>query len=278
MIAVSHVTKSYEGRGGRVQTLQEVTFTCQTGEFVCLVGQSGCGKSTVSLIVAGLEQPDEGTVLLDGRPVNGGGLIRTMMFQDSALFPWMNVRRNVEFGLKMRGVPQPERAEIAQTYLKMVHLTRFANAQPHELSGGMRQRVALARALAIDPAVLLMDEPFAALDAQTREIMHSEIQEVWQTTGKTILFVTHNLREAATLSTKVLLMTARPGTIKEEIAVNLPRPRDPRSPEVARITEQLFAHLQDEIERVERVEFDEDWHLEKQRTLASMSRFRGAGI
>ncbi len=281
MIAVHNVSKSYPSLTGPVQSLHEVTFTCQTGEFVCLVGPSGCGKSTVSRIMAGLEPPDAGQVLLDGQPVSAvraGPRTRAMMFQDAALFPWLNVQRNVEFGLKMQGMPPAERAEIAMMFLKMMHLSRFAQAQPHELSGGMRQRVALARALAVNPAVLLMDEPFAALDAQTREIMHAEVQEVWQATGKTILFVTHNLSEAATLGTKVILMTARPGTIKEELCVDLPRPRDPRSPAVARIAEQLFEHLRDEIERVERDQFDEDWHLERKRALASMAKFRGAGI
>jgi len=286
MIAVTGVSKTFAGGSGRVLALNDVTFNCERGEFVCLVGPSGCGKSTVCRMIAGLDQPDAGTVEVEGevargpdfRRVTGGELNRTMMFQDAALFPWMSVIHNVEFGLKMRGMPAEERREVAQTFLKMVHLSRFANSQPHELSGGMRQRVALARSLAVSPSVLLMDEPFAALDAQTREIMHAELQEVWAITGKTIVFVTHNLREAATLGTKVVLMTARPGTIKEETPIHLPRPRDPRSPEVARITESLFDHLRDEIEKVEREEFDPDWHLERKRMLANVSKFRGAGI
>lgn len=278
MITVSGISRTFDGVGGRVLALDDVSFACRRGEFVCLVGPSGCGKSTVSRMIAGLERPDTGTIEIDGVRANGPDLRRVMMFQEAALFPWLSVIDNVEFGLKMRGMPAASRREVAHTFLKMVHLASFAEAQPHELSGGMRQRVALARALAVNPEVLLMDEPFAALDAQTREIMRTELQEVWQQTGKTILFVTHNLREAATLGTKVILMTARPGTVKEEIPVPLPRPRDPRSPEVARITEQLFEHLRDEIERSERSEFDEGWQLERKRALVTMQRFRGANI
>ena len=195
------------------------------GEFVCLLGPSGCGKSTLLSIVAGLEPPSTGAVLVGGRPVSAPGPDRALMFQDAALFPWLDVQRNVEFGLRQRKTPRQERQETTARLLRQVNLTGFEHSPIHQLSGGMRQRVALARALAIDPAVLLMDEPFGALDALTRDQMQRELETVWSATRKTVLFVTHNVREAVALGDRVLVFSPRPGQIIGEFPITLPRPR-----------------------------------------------------
>ena len=218
------------------------------GEFVCIVGPSGCGKSTLLNIVAGLDQPDEGEVLFDGAPIRKPGRERVVVFQEPALFPWLNVRANVEFGLKIAGRSGKERKEHVDRYLELVNLRRFEKAYVHELSGGMKQRVQLARALAVEPRMLLMDEPFAALDAQTRDVLQQELQEIWARTGTTVLFVTHNVREAAILGDRVLVMTPAPGKLKKEIDIDLPRPRRPDTHAVvdfaARIRGELAArHL-----------------------------------
>jgi NitT/TauT family transport system ATP-binding protein len=208
-------------------------------------------------MLAGFDFPSTGQVTLDGAPVSGPSIERAMMFQESALFPWMTARGNVEFGLKSLKLPPEERREIADKYLKMVHLAQFANAQPRELSGGMRQRVALARALAVNPKVLLMDEPFAALDAQTRDHLHVELQTIWRETRKTIVFVTHNVREAATLATRVLIFTAQPGRIKQEFDLEeLSYPRRSTEPLVAETVSKIQAALRDEVAKVEASEYD----------------------
>jgi NitT/TauT family transport system ATP-binding protein len=219
------VTKTFQSKRGGTRALQDITLGVASGEFVCLLGPSGCGKSTLLNLVAGLEQPDTGEVLMDGQPVSGPGRDRVVIFQEAALFPWLNVQDNVEFGLAAAGVPKAERADKALRYLRLVHLGSFKKAFIHELSGGMKQRVALARALALEPQVLLMDEPFAALDAQTRDSLHDELQDIWAQTGKTIVFVTHNVREALVLGDRVVLLSARPGRIKREFKCELPRPR-----------------------------------------------------
>ncbi len=224
-LEIRAVRKTFQTRRGSTRALEDITFDVASGEFVCLLGPSGCGKSTLLSIVAGLERPDAGEVRMDGRPLTGPGHDRVIIFQEPALFPWLNVRDNIAFGLRVAGVPRAERQDTVDRYLRLVGLHGFARAFVHELSGGMKQRVALARALALDPQVLLMDEPFAALDAQTRDMLHDELQEIWTQTGKTILFVTHNVREALVLGDRVLLMTARPGRIKREFRCGLPRPR-----------------------------------------------------
>lgn len=236
-------------RNGVVEThaLDNVSLQVDEGEFVCFVGPSGCGKSTLLNMIAGLEFPDEGSIVTDGKVVKEPGRDRMVMFQESALFPWLNVIGNVLFGLKLKSkLTKKECEEIAMYYLKLVGLEKYAKANIHELSGGMRQRVALARSLAPNPRVLLMDEPFAALDAMTREQLYGDLQEIWQVRKKTIIFVTHNVREAVCLGDRVILFSPHPGRIREQFQIDLPRPRDINSPSLAEhateITRALKAH------------------------------------
>jgi NitT/TauT family transport system ATP-binding protein len=225
--SVEHVSKWFHGGRGEVHALDDISLEVAQGEIVCMVGSSGCGKSTLLDIMAGLTKPDSGRVIADGEAVEGPGRQRLVMFQESALFPWLDVFGNVMFGLKL--VPEltrKQRNEIAGHFLELVGLSGFASSNIHELSGGMKQRVALARALAPDPKVLLMDEPFAALDAITRGQLYGDIQRIWRETHKTIIFVTHDVREAACLGDRVVLMTPRPGRIAQEFRIPLARPRD----------------------------------------------------
>ena len=228
------MSKSFRSASGNVLALDRVSLKVAEGEFVCLVGASGCGKTTLLNIIAGLEKADSGAVLADGKPVTGPGRERLVMFQEPALFPWLDVFGNVLFGLKLKpNLTNRDRREVAKYYLELVGLSRFEHANIHELSGGMKQRVSLARALAPNPRVLLMDEPFAALDALTREQLYGDIQEIWEARRKTIVFVTHNVREAACLGDRVLLFSPHPGRIQEEFTINLPRPRDINSVDLA---------------------------------------------
>ena len=243
-LAIKDVSKSFESASGRVLALDHVSISVAEGEFVCLVGASGCGKSTLLNIIAGLEKPDSGTVLADGKPITAPGRERLVMFQEPALFPWLDVLGNVLFGLKLKpNLTNKDRRDVAKYYLELVGLSRFERANIHELSGGMKQRVSLARALAPNPRVLLMDEPFAALDALTREQLYGDIQEIWKARRKTIVFVTHNVREAACLGDRVLLFSPHPGRVQEEFPIALPRPRDINSVDLAayatRITKAL---------------------------------------
>jgi NitT/TauT family transport system ATP-binding protein len=250
-LAIDAVSKWFRSRATFVHALDAVTLHTRPGEFVCLVGPSGCGKSTLLDIIAGLTLPNEGIVTADGQRVIGPGRHRLVMFQDSALFPWLTVLGNVLFGLKL--VPELTRArrlEIAQEYLRLVGLEKFAHSNIHELSGGMRQRVAFARALAPDPRILLMDEPLSALDALTREQLYADIQRIWLERRKTIVLVTHNVREAVCLGDRVILMSPRPGRIREEFVIGLPRPRDINTLEVAehagRVMSALRTHMSSE--------------------------------
>ncbi|MBI2215368.1 MAG: ABC transporter ATP-binding protein [Acidobacteria bacterium] len=218
------VTKSFDG-SRQVTALEGIDLDIRDGEFVCIVGPSGCGKSTLLYMLAGLEFPTGGTIVANGEPVTGTAPSRALMFQDGALFPWLSVLANVEFGLKMKKLARDGRGARARQLLRMVHLEPFADARVHELSGGMRQRVSLARALAVEPDVLLLDEPFGALDAITRGVLHTELQEIWLSTMKTIVFITHNVREAVVLGDRVLVMSPRPGRFVAEHAIELPRPR-----------------------------------------------------
>jgi NitT/TauT family transport system ATP-binding protein len=210
-----------------ITAIRNINLTIEDEQFVCFVGPSGCGKTTLLNILAGLDKPTEGEVILNGRAVTETGPDRTMVFQENALFPWLKVLDNVEFGLKMAGVDNKKRQERAMHYLDMMQLTKFADAYTYQLSGGMKQRVAIARALVMDPEVLLMDEPFAALDSQTRDLLLVELQLIWAKTKKTIVFITHNILESVVLGNKVVVFTRRPGTIKDEIDVNYKRPRLP---------------------------------------------------
>jgi NitT/TauT family transport system ATP-binding protein len=254
-LVVEGVSKWFRVRRAPVHALDNVSLNVREGEFVCLVGPSGCGKSTLLNIIAGLETPDRGQVLADGKRVTGPGRERMMMFQEPALFPWLDVMGNVLFGLKLKpNLTNKEQREVAKYYLQLVGLEKFMQANIHELSGGMKQRVALARALAPNPRVLLMDEPFAALDALTREQLYGDIQAIWAKRRKTIVFVTHNVREAACLGDRVFLFSPHPGRIQEQFEIDLPRPRDINSVELAKhataIMRALKRHLRPELTEV----------------------------
>lgn len=233
----------------RLKALNGIDLKVEAGEFVCLVGPSGCGKSTFLRIAAGLETPDEGEVLFDGKPVTGTGPERIMVFQEGALFPWLKVSDNVEFGLKMAGIPQDERSAISEQYLEMMQLTGFANSYTYQLSTGMKQRVAIARALVMDPDVLLMDEPFAALDAQTRDLLLVEMQLIWRKTKKTVMFVTHNVSEAVVLGSKVAIFSNRPSVIKREMPIEYKRPRVPEDDGLMRFQQEILAELRPEVKK-----------------------------
>ena len=243
-LAIENVSKSFQTSAGEVLALDRVSLSVAEGEFVCLVGASGCGKSTLLNIIAGLEKPDSGDVLADGKIVTGPGRERLVMFQESALFPWLDVFSNVLFGLRLKpNLSNKDRHDVAKYYLELVGLSRFEHANIHELSGGMKQRVALARALAPNPRVLLMDEPFAALDALTREQLYGDIQEIWKSRRKTIVFVTHNVREAVCLGDRVVLFSPHPGRIREEFAIELERPRDINSVDLAAYSSRITKAL-----------------------------------
>jgi len=254
-LLIEGVAKEYsQNKSGKIQALEKVSLKIEEGEFICFLGPSGCGKSTLLNILAGLEKPSAGQVKLDNQPVKGASPERVMVFQEAALFPWLTVLENVEFGLKMLGRKPREHREIAFSYLKMVHLSNFSDSYPHELSGGMKQRVAIARALSMNPKILLMDEPFAALDAQTRSLLHKELQEIWFATKKTIVFVTHNVTEAVCLADRIFLFTARPGRIKKEFRVEIPRLREEGNLQVASLQNQIMELLKEEIEKVAQAE------------------------
>lgn len=247
-LLVDGVSKSFKSQRGSLKALDNVSLTVNEGEFVCLVGPSGCGKSTLLNLIAGLDTPESGTLLSDGMPITGSGRERGVMFQEHALFPWLDVLGNVLFGLNLKpSLTQAERVEVALYYLQLVGLSRFVHANVHELSGGMKQRVALARALAPNPRILCMDEPFAALDAMTREQLYADLQRIWAQRQKTILFVTHNVREAVCLGDRVVLFSPNPGRIREQFHIDLPRPRDINSVELAghatKITRALKQHM-----------------------------------
>jgi NitT/TauT family transport system ATP-binding protein len=243
-IAIEQVCKGFEGRRGWTQALDRVSLQIEEGEFVCLLGPSGCGKSTLLNLIAGLEKPEEGAVKIDGDSVRGPDRMRMMMFQESALFPWLDVLGNVMFALKLKpGLRNRERREAALSFLKLVGLEKFAEANIHELSGGMKQRVALARALAPNPRVLLMDEPFAALDTLTRAQLYGDLQRIWQARNVTAVFVTHNVREAVCLGDRVLVMSPHPGRIAGEFRIPLPRPRDINSVDVAGFATEIMSTM-----------------------------------
>jgi NitT/TauT family transport system ATP-binding protein len=243
-IDIRGVTLVYDTPGGKVPGVRDVSFNIGASEFVCIVGPSGCGKSTLLNIIAGFLAPASGEIRIGGKTVTGHGMDRGVVFQDFAqLFPWRTALGNVTFGLEMKGVPKKERDEIARKQLALVKLEKFSNSYPHHLSGGMQQRVAIARALAYNPAVLLMDEPFAALDALTRDDMQRLLADVWRETRKTVIYVTHNVSEAVYLADRVVVMTPHPGMVKVEVPISLKRPRDPLSVEFLDYQKELLHHL-----------------------------------
>ena len=241
-------------RASSYEVLNGVNLKIKEGEFVTIVGPSGCGKSTLLNIIAGLDRPDSGSVIIRGAVASNDTALtkRIMIFQEGALFPWLNVQDNVEFGLNIAKMPKEKSGQVADNYIEMVGLSKFSESFVHQLSGGMKQRVAIARALAIEPEVLLMDEPFAALDVQTRNLLHEELVGIHKTTGKTILFVTHNINEAILLGDRVIILSSVLKNIKKEFRIDLPQPRDPESPELYEIKKQILREFEGDLQIAKR--------------------------
>lgn len=277
-VEVQHVFKSFAHDGASVEVLQDLSLTVADGEFVCLLGPSGCGKSTILNLVAGLERPSRGRILVDGKPVDGPDPSRIVVFQDAALFPWLNVLGNVEFGLRMAGLRRAKRRGRALEYIRLVHLSKFAHAYPHQLSGGMKQRVAIARALALQPAIFLLDEPFAALDAQTRAVLQNELLEIWELARPTILFVTHNVREATGLADRVYVISSRPGRIRDVQTIGVPRPRHAEDPALLACQHRILGLLGEEVEKVLREELGETVHFPEAQHPTRPEQSRGMHI
>ncbi len=246
-LQAKNIVKHFDHNGNSVLALDGITLNVEEGDFICIVGPSGCGKSTFLNIVAGLEKPDSGEILLNGNQIATPGPDRTMVFQEGALFPWLRVIDNVEFGLKMAGIPKDERRQISYRYLDMMQLTKFADSYIYQLSTGMKQRVAIARALAMDPEILLMDEPFAALDSQTRDLLLVELQLIWERTKKTIVFVTHNISESVILGNRVVVFKNRPSKIKKEIIIDYRRPRLAEDENLQKYYHQILEELKSEV-------------------------------
>ena len=247
-LEAKNIKKYFEHDGKMLPALDGINLTVNDGEFVCIVGPSGCGKTTLLNIVAGLTKPDSGEIILNGRPITTIGPDRTMVFQEGALFPWLKVSDNVEFGLKIAGIPKNERSEISKRYLDMMQLTKFANSYTYQLSTGMKQRVAIARALVMDPEILLMDEPFASLDAHTRDLLLVELQLIWARTKKTILFVTHNITESVVLGNRVVVLKNRPSTVKKEITIDYRRPRLSEDKNLVKYQQEILTELRTEVQ------------------------------
>ena len=248
-LEAKNIEKYFKHDGKQLKTLDGINLNVNDGEFVCIVGTSGCGKSTFLRTIAGLETPDSGKILLDGQPLSDTGPDRIMVFQEGALFPWLNVQDNVEYGLKVAGIPKEKRNEISHRYLDMMQLTQFATSYTYQLSTGMKQRLAIARALVMEPDVLLMDEPFAALDPQTRDLLLVEMQLIWQKTKKTIIFVTHNVAEAVVLGTRVLVFSHRPAKIKKEVEIDYQRPRLTDDENLLPYQKKILAELRPEVKK-----------------------------
>ncbi len=248
-LEAQNIVKYFTHDKYELQALGGINLKVEDGEFVCLVGPSGCGKSTFLRIVAGLENPNDGKILFDGKSVTTTGPERILVFQEGALFPWLKVRDNVEFGLKMAGIPSEKRHQISDRFLDMMQLTKFADSYTYQLSTGMKQRVAIARALVMDPDVLLMDEPFASLDAQTRDLLLVEMQLIWEKTKKTILFVTHNVAEAVVLGSKVVVFSNRPSVVIKEVLIDYKRPRLVEDENLLKIQREILAELRPEVKK-----------------------------
>lgn len=243
---IEHINKSFKGGSGEeVYALKDISVSIKDCEFVCIVGPTGCGKTTLLNMIAGLDEPTSGRIVFNDRNVCAPSPERAFVFQEAALFPWLNAIENVEFSMKMRGIPKRERREKAEKYLSMFHLTKFSRTFVHELSGGMKQRVAIARALAMDSEMLLMDEPFAAIDSQTKGMLHSELLQIWEETRKTIIFVTHSVEEAVLLADRVIIMTPTPGSIKVVVDISIQRPRSIEDRRVHSIISNIFGELKE---------------------------------
>jgi NitT/TauT family transport system ATP-binding protein len=244
-VEVKNLWVKFDGEHGAVQALEDVSFTVKTGELLTVLGPSGCGKSTLIRSIAGFQSPEKGEIISGNETVRKPGPDRIMVFQQfDQLFPWRTVEGNVTFALKLKGLPKGEREARTQQFLTMVGLNGFERAFPHQLSGGMKQRAALARSLALDPDILLMDEPFGSLDAQTRTILQAELVRIWEEVGSTVVFITHNIQEAILLGDRVLVMSSRPGRIKEIVDISIPRPRMPETPEFMELWHELYAMLE----------------------------------
>jgi NitT/TauT family transport system ATP-binding protein len=245
ILTVSNLNKAFPKELEKdLLAVKDLSIDVELGEFVCILGPSGCGKTTILRMIAGLEEPTSGQIIVDNNIVKGPGQDRGMVFQEFALFPWRTVRKNIEFGLEIKGIPADERNKISDTYIDLVGLRGFENAHPYELSGGMKQRVGIARALASNPAILLMDEPFGALDAQTRNQMQKELLRIWSETKKTVIFITHSVDEAVFLSDRVIVLTSRPGRVKTVHKIDLPRPRDRASQDFINLRKTILDELE----------------------------------
>jgi NitT/TauT family transport system ATP-binding protein len=275
-LKLDSVTKRFAANG--YAAIEEITLDCKPGEFVVVVGPSGSGKSTLLNIAAGMVRADSGQASLDGRTITAPGPDRAMVFQDHGLFPWLTAAQNVEFGLKMAGVSAAERSDRVHNVLRMVHLASAGEKLVHELSGGMRQRIAIARALVMNPSVLLMDEPFAALDAQTRTLLHGQLQNLWCQTQKTILFVTHSVGEAVRLADRIVVLHSHPGRIRKEICVELPHPRKFDSADINELARVVRKEISDEVNRVNAAADEDAWRPEEGAHMGDSADDLGSGI
>lgn len=249
-IRIEHVGKEYVSNGRRMKAVEDISLDIRDSEFICIVGPSGCGKSTLLRMIAGLEPVTSGEILMGGKKITSPSPEIGFVFQEYTLFPWRTVAKNVEFGLELKKMPPEEREKVAGKYIDMVGLEKFKDSYPHQLSGGMRQRTAIARTLAVNPEILLMDEPFGALDAQTRNILQEQLLDIWNKEKKKVLFVTHNVDEAVFLADRVIIMTARPGRIKEIVDINIPRPRIRTETEVNKVRNVILQSLFEEVRKL----------------------------
>lgn len=274
MIDVKNLYKSY----GELNVLEDINLHVNEGEFISIIGPSGCGKSTLINIIAGLDRATSGEIKVDNEVINGASTDRIMVFQNASLFPWLNVFENISFGLKNICNDPKEVKEKVDSVLKKVHLSKFKNSYPHELSGGMKQRVAIARSIVMNPKILLMDEPFSALDEQTRMLLHNELQHIWIETKKTIVFVTHNIREAVKLSDRVIILGVKPGSVVADIKIEASHPRSTTDSTIHYMEKMVFSKLKKEIEKVAREELGNEYEFEKDDILRDSNNTMGGGI